>query len=121
MPRTSKKLFLDTYSLKIINYIVTSPQLEKKGVENGIHLIGKDKSKISGLEKISAEQIVFVIYPDRERIDVVGELLFKLNTFNKKLNFNIIFTSGETYEIVEYMTSCDLINYFSIYSFQLTS
>lgn len=118
MPRTSKKLFLDTYSLKIINYIVTSPQLEKKGVENGIHLIGKDKSKISGLEKISAEQIVFVIYPDREIIDVVGELLFKLNTFNKKLNFNIIFTSGETYEIVEYMTTCDLINYFSIYSFQ---
>ena len=116
MPRTKKTLFFDAKSLRLIGYLLTTKQFEKYQVESGFYPLNKD-TQLLNIDKISSDQVVFVIYPEKDKVDIIVQILFRLNC-KKKFNFNIIFTSGETYDIIEYITSSNVIQYFSIYSFQ---
>ena len=116
MPKTKKTLFFDAKSLRLIGYLLTTKQFEKYQVESGFYPLNKD-TQLLNIDKISSDQVVFVIYPEKDKVDIIVQILFRLNC-KKKFNFNIIFTSGETYDIIEYITSSNVIQYFSIYSFQ---
>ena len=116
MPKTKKTLFFDAKSLRLIGYLLTTKQFERYQVESGFYPLNKD-TQLLNIDKISSDQVVFVIYPEKDEVDIIVQILFRLK-MKKKFNFNIIFTSGETYEIIEYITSSNVIQYFNIYSFQ---
>lgn len=90
------------------------------GIEKAkIHIICNDQSYIYTLKDINEEAILFIIQPEETIFKKVIETNFFFTSVVKGIESNIIFIPGESYNIIEYMISNDLINQFKIYSFYI--
>ena len=94
-----------------------SEDYEKMGIEKGnIHVVGADQKYIYNLENIKEESILFITQPDLTIFQKIVEVHFLISSLIKGIESNIIFIPGESYNIIEYMISNDLLNRFNIYS-----
>ena len=84
-----------------------------------IHIVGGNQNNISNLEYIKEEEIIFIIQPELSILAEILKIHFLVTSVHKEIESNIIFIPGESYYIIEYMTSNDLINKFKIYSFYI--
>ena len=82
-----------------------------------IHIIDDIQNNISNLEHTKDDAIIFIIQPDITIFTKILPIKFKVSSVNAETESNIIFIPGESYDIIEYMISNDLINRFKIYSF----
>ena len=88
--------------------------------EKKIHVIGNNQNNISNLEYIIKEKaIIFIIQPELTIFTDILQIHYKVTSVHKEIESNIIFIPGESYNIIEYMTSNDLINQFKIFSFYI--
>ena len=84
-----------------------------------IHIVGGNQNNISNLEYIKEEEIIFIIQPELSIFAEILKIHFLVTSVHKEIESNIIFIPGESYNIIEYMTSNDLINQFKIFSFYI--
>jgi len=84
-----------------------------------IHVIGNNQNNISNLEYIKEKAIIFIIQPELTIFADIIQIHYKATSVHKEIESNIIFIPGESYNIIEYMTSNDLINQFKIFSFYI--
>jgi hypothetical protein len=88
------------------------------GIEKAnIHVIGVNQNNIYNLEQVNEQSILFITQPDLPIFQKIVEVQFLISSFIKGIESNIIFIPGESYNIIEFMISNDLINRFNIYSF----
>ena len=88
------------------------------GIEKAnIHVIGVNQNNIYNLEHIKEQSILFITQPDLAIFQKIIEVQFLISSLIKGIESNIIFIPGESYSIIEFMISNDLINRFNIYSF----
>ena len=80
------------------------------------HIIGVNQNNIYNLEHINEQSILFIIQPDLKIFQKIVEVHFLISSLIKGIESNIIFIPGESYNIIEYMISNDLLNRFNIYS-----
>ena len=90
------------------------------GIEkSNIHIVGVNQNNIYNLEHVDEQAILFIIQPDLTIFTKIVEVYFLISSLIKGIESNIIFIPGESYHIIEYMISNDLINRFNIYSFNV--
>ena len=90
------------------------------GIEKvNIHIVGVNQNNIYNLEHVNEQAILFIIQPDLTIFTKIVEVHFLITSLIKGIESNIIFIPGESYNIIEYMISNDLINRFNIYSFNV--
>ena len=87
MPKTKKTLFFDAKSLRLIGYLLTTKQFERYQVESGFYPLNKD-TQLLNIDKISSDQVVFVIYPEKDEVDIIVQILFRLK-MKKKFKITI--------------------------------
>ena len=111
-------MFIDQFCLNILNIFLASEDYEKMGIEKAnIHVIGVNQNNIYNLEHIKEQSILFITQPDLAIFQKIIEVQFLISSLIKGIESNIIFIPGESYSIIEFMISNDLINRFNIYSF----
>ena len=113
---SSKRFFIDYYCYGILNHLLTLEDFKSKNIERD--KITKINTKEKGLDiirQITEDVIIFIIRPDRELFNVVLEIHLMLRALRPKgLTEHLIFIPRENYDIIEYMTTNNMIGDFNI-------
>ena len=109
-----KLFFIDNKSLKQINFLINLKEFKERKFKTY-----KLEELSNSKDKIEENIIIFLIEPLKENIDKIVQYYFKITSLNPKLEFKIIFTPCQTYEIIEYMTLNDIKQFFDIYNYYI--
>jgi hypothetical protein len=113
---STKRFFIDYYCYGILNHLLTLEDFKSKNIERD--KITKINTKEKGLDiirQITEDVIIFIIRPDRELFNVVLEIHLMLRALRPKgLTEHLIFIPRENYDIIEYMTTNNMIGDFNI-------
>jgi hypothetical protein len=113
---STKRFFIDYYCYGILNHLLTLEDFKSKNIERD--KITKINTKEKGLDiirQITEDVIIFIIKPDRELFNVVLEIHLMLRALRPKgLTEHLIFIPRENYDIIEYMTTNNMIGDFNI-------
>ena len=94
------------FELKNINRkAITKISLKEKGLET--------------LRQISEEAVIFIIRPDKDIFNVVLEIHLMLKALRPNLTENLIFIPRENYDIIEYITTNNMLAEFNIENFNI--
>ena len=117
---SSKRLFIDYYCFGILNHLLTLKDFQSKNIDKT--KITKISLKEKGLDKIkqiNEDVIIFIIRPDKEIFNVVVEIHLMLKAIRPNVTENIIFIPRENYDIIEYMSTNNMIADFHIENFTI--
>ena len=101
--------------MSIINLVTTKEKLSKYHAERIIPLT--DKLSLTNNENLEENQIIFSLYPHKERIEEIYEYIMKVKPRRPNVKFSLFITGGETYEIINFLTLLTLIDHVTVYSF----
>ena len=117
---STKRLFIDYYCFGILNHLLTIKDFQSKNIEQkGLTKISLKEKAIDKVRQISEDVIVFVIRPDKEIFNVVVEIHLMLKAMKPNVTENIIFIPRENYDIIEYMSTNNMISDFNIENFNI--
>ena len=112
---TTKRVFIDTYCFAILNHLLTLKDFQSKNIEQSkITKIDLKEKGIDVIKHINEEVIIFIIRPDKDIFNVVVEIHLMLKVFKKNIIENLIFIPRENYDIIEYMSTNNMIADFNI-------
>ena len=112
---TTKRVFIDTYCFAILNHLLTPKDFESKNIDKDkITKIDLKEKGIDVIKHINEEVIIFIIRPDKDIFNVVVEIHLMLKVFKKNIIENLIFIPRENYDIIEYMSTNNMIADFNI-------
>ena len=120
------KIFVDKYSLNVLETIFSKEELEENNVLRDFVLTGaevftkymNEHTSKKGI-KLEEQMLIFAIEPTNDNIDNVIYINTMLNGTSKTIDINIIFIPGETPKIIEYLIEMNHLNAFGIYSFSI--
>ena len=87
--------------------------------KKNIHLIDITQKSFYNLNELKEEMVLYIIQPNQDVFKTILESYFLISSMFKTVETNIIFIPIESYEIIEYLNSNDLIYNFKIYNFNL--
>ena len=120
------KIFVDKYSLNVLETLFSEDELEENNVLIKRVLTGpevfieytNEYTTSKGI-KLEEQMLIFAIEPTNDNIDNVIYINTMLNGTVKTIDINIIFIPGETPKIIEYLIDMNHINAFGLYSFSV--
>ena len=113
----TKRLFIDHYCLGVLNNFLTPEDFKSKKIElSSIQLIDQNEKDLTRLNSVTEEIALFIIQPSKEILNVVIEMHIMLKSFRSNLSKNIVFIPGETYDIIEFLTTNNLLAEFKIFN-----
>ena len=71
------------------------------------------------MRQISEEIVIFIIRPDKDIFNVVLEIHLMLKALRPNLTENLIFIPRENYDIIEYITTNNMLSDFNIENFNI--
>jgi hypothetical protein len=117
---SSKRLFIDYYCFGILNHLLTLKDFQSKNIDQSkITKISLKEKAIDKVRQINEDVIVFIIQPDKEIFNVVVEIHLMLKAMKPNVTENIIFIPRENYDIIEYMSTNNMISDFNIENFNI--
>ena len=114
--KASKRFIIDYYCFGILNHLLTLEDFKSKNIETDkIIKINTKEKGIDIIRQIKEDIVIFIIRPDKDIFNVVLEIHLMLRALRPKgLTENIIFIPRENYDIIEYMTTNNMILDFNI-------
>ena len=112
----SKRFIIDSFCYGILNHLLTLEDFQSKNIDkNKITKISEKEKGLDTIRQMTEDFIVFIIRPDKNIFNIVLEIHLMLRAFRPKgLTENIIFIPRENYDIIEYMTTNNMISDFNI-------
>ncbi len=93
---------------------------QSKKIEIGkITKISTKEKNLDVIKQVNEDNIIFIIKPNKDIFNVVVEIHLMLKTKRGDVIDNLIFIPKENYDIIEYMTTNNMIAEFSIDNFNI--
>ena len=88
-------------------------------MSNKITKISSEEKGLNTLRDITEDSIIFIIRPDKEIFNVIVEIHLMLKALRSGITETLIFIPKENYDIIEYMSTNNMISEFKIENFNV--